>query len=333
MIHFVWSSIYPLIPGTGGSEVYTVGQVRELLKRGIDCEIVTVGHGKKDGRNFFPDIKFRNIRTTDIAKLEGTCIFVSQALDVKTKKQSYVILHCPPPVEEWEREIYTTAIKGKKIIVTSYAAAEAWANYFQLMRSEISVVYPFADVAFSTVEQKSNVRPTILFAGRLNPAKGVYNLLATMHDKRLTKYDFKFVKASAHTPEGKIILKLLKVHPRVKLIEARDNPKQMAELLAGVDVLVMPTSSQLFMETFGMLSIEAQHAGCRVVASNCGGLPETNVGGLSLVEPDNSVALANGIVEAVKTGRLKPTVRKKIRGFFTLVDSVDNLLRAIGFTS
>ena len=302
------------------------------MRRGIDCDIISIGFGKRDGRKHFPDVKFKDVEPKDIESLDGTCVFVSQAVDVKTKNQSYVIFHCPPPKEEWEKEIYDKSTKGKGIIVTSFAAAEAWARYFNVMRSEVSVVYPFADVAFSEAEQKKNTRPVILFAGRLTPDKGIYTLLAAMHDKRLEKFDFKFVKASAHTPEGKIILKLLKAHPRVKLVEPRDNPRQMAQLLSSADVLVMPTSGQLFMETFGMLSIEAQQTGCRVVASDIGGLPETNIGGLTLVVPDNAVALADCIVEAVKMGRMKATQRRKIKKLFTLEDSVDNLLKAISFS-
>lgn len=331
MIHFIWSSKYPLIPGTGGSEVYTIGHARELKRRGIDCDIITIGFGKRDGRNFFSDVKFRDMEPEDVAKLDGTCIFVSQAIDVKTKNQSYIIFHCPPPREDWEKAVYDRDSEGKKIITTSFAAAEMWAKFFGILRSEVSVVYPFADPAFGKLKRRRGKKPTILFAGRLTPDKGIYTILTAMHDARLDDYIFKFVKASAFTPEGKIIHKVLKAHPKVRLIEARTNPKQMARLLTGVDVLIMPTSGQLFMETFGMLSIEAQHAGCRVVASDIGGLPETNIGALDLIPSDNALALADGIVNAVNAGPVKQKARKEMTQFFTLEHSVNNLLKAIDY--
>lgn len=59
MISFVWPPGEPMLAGTGGSETYTAGHVRELLRRGIDAQVVTVGHGKKDGRQDFKDIPLR----------------------------------------------------------------------------------------------------------------------------------------------------------------------------------------------------------------------------------------------------------------------------------
>ncbi len=55
--------------------------------------------------------------------------------------------------------------------------------------------------------------------------------------------------------------------------------------MARHDIVVMPSNSQYWHETFGIVSIEAQHSGCRVVASDDGGLPETDCGGVVLVTP------------------------------------------------
>src|SRR5580698_6689690 len=53
LISFIWSPGNPLPAGTGGSENYTVGQVRELTRRGVAAQIVTVGLGATDGRDDF----------------------------------------------------------------------------------------------------------------------------------------------------------------------------------------------------------------------------------------------------------------------------------------
>ncbi len=47
LISFIWSPGNPLPAGTGGSENYTVGQVRELTRRGIRAQVVTVGLGDR----------------------------------------------------------------------------------------------------------------------------------------------------------------------------------------------------------------------------------------------------------------------------------------------
>ncbi len=104
-------------------------------------------------------------------------------------------------------------------------------------------------------------------------------------------------------------------------------PATMAALMADHDVVVMPSNSQYWHETFGIVSIEAQHSGCRVVASDDGGLPETDCGGLVLVQPDNAEALAWGIREAVDSGPLPAAARQDAGMRFTVGQSVDTLLK------
>jgi D-inositol-3-phosphate glycosyltransferase len=89
---------------------------------------------------------------------------------------------------------------------------------------------------------------------------------------------------------------------------------------------VMPSNSQYWHETFGIVSIEAQHSGCRVIASDDGGLPETDCGGVVLVRPDNAEALAWGIREAMDSGPLSPAARLDAGLRFTVGQSVDALL-------
>ncbi len=103
----------------------------------------------------------------------------------------------------------------------------------------------------------------------------------------------------------------------------------MAALMAAHDVVVMPSNSQYWHETFGIVSIEAQHAGCRVVASDDGGLPETDCGAISLVGPDDAVALARGIGGAVDRGAVPTAQRRAAARRFTVERSVDALLEVL----
>jgi glycosyltransferase involved in cell wall biosynthesis len=100
----------------------------------------------------------------------------------------------------------------------------------------------------------------------------------------------------------------------------------MAALMAEHDVVVMPSNGQYWHETFGIVSIEAQHAGCRVVASDDGGLPETDCGDVILVAPDNAEALAVGIRTVIAEGPLSATERQAAAAEFTVELSVDRLL-------
>jgi hypothetical protein len=75
LISFIWSPGNPLPAGTGGSENYTIGQVRELTRRGIPAQVVTVGLGVDDGRDDFTDTPFLSLSTlTDVGALEVGCV-------------------------------------------------------------------------------------------------------------------------------------------------------------------------------------------------------------------------------------------------------------------
>src|SRR5688500_8281195 len=130
MVSFVWSSKYPFYAGAGGSENYTAGQIRELMRRGIPTKIITIGHGTEDGRRDFPDITFLNLDTQEqLSRLDDTLIFVTYPLDVKTKHQAYAILHCPPPTHTRDGQYDPQAFKGKRLIATSKFAAKLWKTY------------------------------------------------------------------------------------------------------------------------------------------------------------------------------------------------------------
>jgi D-inositol-3-phosphate glycosyltransferase len=332
LISFIWSPGNPLPAGTGGSENYTVGQVRELNRRGVPAQVVTVGLGDGDGRDGFTDVPFLSLPTlAEVGDLDGTVVFVNEPHTVPTRYPGFLILHNPPPIRERQRAFAIDGTRDRALIATSRYAAALWAGYLDVDVATISVVYPFAEPCFAAQARPANEtgKTRILFAGRLSPEKGVYTLLETLHidvidqDLGLT---FTVTTAGADKPQGKIIERLLGEHPGISVVAARRTPATMAALMSGYDIVVMPSNSQYWHETFGIVSIEAQHSGCRVIASDDGGLPETDCGGVVLVRPDNAEALAWGIREAVDSGPLSAAVRRAAGMRFTVAQSVDTLL-------
>ena len=329
MISFVWPPGEPMLGGTGGSETYTAGHVRELMRRGIAAQVVTVGHGIKDGRQDFRDIAFVALgHESEISKLPGTVVFVNKAYSVPTLHKATIILHCSiPKVSDKVR--YKSFIVDKNIIATSVYSAQQWALYLDIPNARIKVVLPFADPIFgSAIRSKPTRRKRIIFAGRLHPEKGIYTILEMMHQKDMHDNGFtlSIVTAGQHVAVGREIARMLKDYPYAKLVLAQKSVADMARLLAHSDILLMPS---VFAEPFGMLSVEAQHAGCRVVASNVGGLPETNCGLLTLVEPRSPLALITGIKQASALGAPTKSERSSARQTFRLDDSVDALLRVL----
>jgi D-inositol-3-phosphate glycosyltransferase len=335
MINFVWPPGTKLPAGTGGSENYTVGQVRELIRRGVSAQIITVGLGVKDGRNEFIDIPFTSLTTvSQISQLEGTVIFINEAARVTTREPSFVIMHIPPPHRAEGRAPVLKMIAGRTLIATSTYAAKLWADYVPRDIEDVHIAFPFAEPVFATQVRPPHKTSTvrILFAGRLSAQKGIYTLLEMLHIdiiKNNPALVFSVTTAGSDKPEGKIIHLLVEAHPNLTVIPALKTPAAMAEVMSTHDIIIMPSNSQYWHETFGIVSVEAQHSGCWVVASDDGGLPETDCGGVILVKPDDPEALAQGIKTAISKGALPDAVRRQAANLFTVEQSVDNLLQVL----
>ncbi len=339
MISFVWAAGQRLPAGTGGSENYTIGHVRELTRRGIAAQVVTIGLGDADGREEFPGIRFHSLASVaDVAGLDGTVVFVTMFPDVATASPAYQILHIPPPRREGERRLARAQTRDRGLIATSRFAARLWSQFLDVDPATVQVVYPFAEPCFSTQPRTvgSPMAIRILYAGRLSPEKGIYTLLEALHSEVIDDLNalgvdvtFTATTAGADKPQGEIIRGLVAAHPGIRLVDARRTPAGMAELMAEHDIVVMPSNSQYWHETFGIVSIEAQHTGCRVIASDDGGLPETDCGAVTLVVPDDADALAHGIRQAIAMGPVTEAGRAGATTRFTVTQSVDELLAVL----
>jgi D-inositol-3-phosphate glycosyltransferase len=126
MISFVWEPGLRLPAGTGGSENYTVGHVRELNRRGIQAQVVTIGLGFKDGRDEFTGIPFLAVDVIDsVSQLDGTVVFVAPFPDIATRRPAYQIMHVPPPLREPERGRIRAQSRNR---TTSTLAPSRWST-------------------------------------------------------------------------------------------------------------------------------------------------------------------------------------------------------------
>ncbi len=263
--------------------------------------------------------------------MAGTVVFVNDIARVPTLNRAFQILHNPPPLREKWRALAIDSVRGRVLIATSRYAARLWSDFLDVAVADVHVVYPFAEPPFAA--QKRHERPTgrtrILYAGRLSPEKGIYTLLAMLHIDLIADdptVSVTVTSAGSDKPQGRVIEQLVHAHPDIDVVPARRTPSAMAALMAEHDVVVMPSNGQYWHETFGIVSIEAQHAGCRVVASNDGGLPETDCGAVTLVDADNAEALAWGVRTAIAEGPLSVEERRIAGSRFTVAHSVDGLL-------
>jgi glycosyltransferase involved in cell wall biosynthesis len=341
MISFVWPHRIPFTPWAGGSEVYTLSHLTELLRRRIPARIVTYHPSTAGYFAKYPDIPVLSLKNeAALSKLDDTLIFVSHPLHVQTQRPAYVILHnlIKGPQHDDSR-LFAGGLRELRPIAPSKYVANYYKQKLDL-REEPSIVYPGVDKVFSTARRFAThaTRPSrVLFAGRPTQEKGPYVFLESIFRSPLLdkSVDFFSIETMNNNDNGEAnaILELFKAHPKIEVIPPGKNRKEMADIYANHDIVIMPSSSLLWKEPFGMISIEAQHAGCRVVASHDGGLPETDCGNLILVRPDNPLELAKGIARAIDMGPLPEDLRRKTARHFTIEASVDQLLKAIDIKS
>jgi glycosyltransferase involved in cell wall biosynthesis len=280
----------------------------------------------------FPGVPFRSLRTVgEVGALDGTVVFVSDFPVVTTGRTAYQMLHVPPPLRDHDRGRVVAQTRDRTLIATSRFAAGLWSAFLDVDADTIRVVYPFAEPCFAGQARVAGAPGTtrVLYAGRLSPEKGIYTLLAMLHSDLIApdvQLTFTATAAGADKPQGRIIHGILDAHPGIRLVPTQKTPAAMAALMGEHDIVMMPSNSQYWHETFGIVSIEAQHAGCRVVASDDGGLPETDCGAITLVPPDNAEALAQGLRRAIALGPPAGADRARATNRFTLAQSVDELL-------
>lgn len=329
MISFVWPAGSSMLAGTGGSETYTAGQVRELRRRGIDAQVVTVGAPPAQSRIDFPGVPFLGLEDeSDISTLDGQVVFINRAYNVPTKHKAAIILHCATSIMP-RPAVMHQEVRGKVVIATSEYNAQQVAFYVGIAHKHIHIVLPFADPAYGKVKRtRLSKRPRVIFAGRLSASKGIYVLMEMLevYQSTFSRFDVSIVAAGQHTETGRSVASMLHNYPYASILTAKKTPAAMAQLMAESDILVMPS---VFAEPFGMLAVEAQHAGCRVVASNIGGLTETNLGLLTTVEPRDPGALKIGIEQAIALRHVTARQRQIAKQKCTLESSVDSLLKAL----
>jgi D-inositol-3-phosphate glycosyltransferase len=333
MISFVWSDTLPLYAGRGGTESFTIGHIRELQERGIAARVISLGLGTDDGREYYNDIEFVNLNSpSELSELDDILVYVNFPFKVPTKHQSFVFFHFPP-LDRRNRTFDYHANLGDSVMITnSRYTRSLMSEYFDINPNTIHVVYPFADPVFASVKRPElhSGKTRVLYAGRLHPEKGIFLLLEAIHHNLLSEgFTFTATTAGNQTYPGDMIEKLLRCHPLIRVVNAKTKPADMARLYARYDIVVMPSNNKYWHEAFGMVSVEAQHSGCKVVASNADGLPETNCGELVLFEPGNSYDLAKKIVRAARSGPLLPEQRADTVTHFTRAASVDSLLKVI----
>ena len=147
--------------------------------------------------------------------------------------------------------------------------------------------------------------PTVIYVGRLETRKGVWNLAKAIPQvlKQIPEARFIFLGKDSRGPHRQRSMKKLLQRAmagcldRVEFIDAvplEDVPKQMAR----ASIAVFPS----LWENFPNVCLEAMAAGRAIVASKEGGMAEmlTPCNGGVLVDPNDPTDIANGLIELLR---------------------------------
>lgn len=208
-----------------------------------------------------------------------------------------VIQYISEPIERWwgqtpdEEIVQQEALlfrQAEVLICASRSLRDVIQATYGVPADRMHVVHNGMDVrAFThstfTAEQIGNLRRTIaksgekivVFAGRLNPQKGIAALIAAAARVIAQYPHVRYLLAGAPDSQQftQVVRELLDQHagvqPKIKLL-GKVPRKQLAWLYQVADVAVVPS----VYEPFGYVAIEAMAAGVPVVATDVGGLAE-----------------------------------------------------------
>jgi glycosyltransferase involved in cell wall biosynthesis len=189
-------------------------------------------------------------------------------------------------------------------------------------------------------------RPTILHPARLLPWKGVHvsvEMIGVLRDRgvdaRLLLTDTARI-ADWHGELAEYRASLLDLVKHLQLddrVELRPSSYVgMPALYEEADVVVYPTVAA---EPFGLVPLEAMSSRRPIVASRCGGIPETVLPGVTgwLVEPNDATALADRVAhvlsDPVAARRMGEAGRRHVRARFDLESYVDGIVESYRIAS
>ncbi len=186
--------------------------------------------------------------------------------------------------------------------------------------NKITVISHFIDTKrFRPAERRQGNTPlTILFCGRLEAYKGIYELLyafaALVHERVTLENGIRLV----YVGDGSEKKNLMRMEHRLGLAQHVSHMtvayEKMPEVYQAADIYVAPsTGTETWQEQYNTTLLEAQASGLPIVTSRSGGIPE-NVGDAAIfVNPGDVLSLFEALKMFVKDFRMRRAYGRKAR--------------------
>ena len=255
-------------------DVYSVWQIIYFVKQNkIDILIANLG------KEYWP--------ATVAAKLAGIKIVLFR--------------HQLDPLKAMTKWLINTAVD--KVIAVTHAVRTVMVQS-GVQPEKVVVVHPGQDVErFRTsgrfrelIRSELGIKEhemVIAYAGKLHPGKGIYELLAAVHQVSVAYPHIKLMYIGDGDDRGKLTkeAEILGMTDKVILTGYRTD---IDHLFSAMDIFALPSKGY---ESFGMVLIEAMAAGKAVIGTDTGGIPEIiahKKNGL-LISPASVAELAEAI--------------------------------------
>ncbi|PIS04805.1 MAG: hypothetical protein COT81_04630 [Candidatus Buchananbacteria bacterium CG10_big_fil_rev_8_21_14_0_10_42_9] len=211
--------------------------------------------------------------------------------------------------------------KADKIVFLSQAAIEE-GKKLGLDESKAEIIgVAIEEDEFKPMHDKRSLRQklglddklTILFVGRVNFAeKGVGILLEASTQARKKINDFQLILiGGGEDDKMKSEIDKLSIMEIAKPI-GKKSFSELVEYINAADAVVVPS---IWMEAFGMITIEAMSCGVPVITSDAGASPEININDETgfVVPKNNAEALSQAIVKMLKDKPMREKFGKQAR--------------------
>jgi glycosyltransferase involved in cell wall biosynthesis len=324
MIEWDYTPLTPLERPLGGSQSAVVYLARELAAR---------GHGVTLFNNTTRPGTYSGIECPGIAS--GIAPDRFNGFDVAVVMNSASGLHIRAagatlPLALWSQHAADQPavqplasaeerLAWDKFFLVSQWQADAYAGTFGIRPQRITVLRNAVSPPFQTLERRrppffrSGVPPVLAYTS--TPFRGLVALLtafpairAAAPDCRLRIYSSMGVyQVPDDDDDYRVLYDLARALPGSEYVGSLPQTA-LAEALAEADILAYPNT---FAETSCISVMEAMAAGCLVVTSKLGALPETTAGFAILMDPLPDMVgmareFAKTLVGAIRTAREKP---------------------------
>ena len=219
-------------------------------------------------------------------------------------------LHKRLAVRAWLAAIRRRA--RRVICVSEFTRGEA-IRLGHLDAGRISVVPLGVDADWTVGAQPraAGSPPYLLFVGLVKPHKNLLGLLVAF-EAIAPMIPHRLIVVGKHTGvrgvDAAALALARRLAPRVLLMESVPRA-QLAELVAGADLLVQPS----FHEGFGLPPLEAMAAGTPVLAARAGAMPEVCGDAVLYCDPGSAADIGRGIREALGDDGLRTRLRERGR--------------------